>query len=78
MTRLTALTPAEKKFIDDAMVEAERAKGKKLNRPERHIVLSRARAQIYAARYVAKKKTEPAEALKEAEFTWSKQRPFRR
>ena len=31
MTRLTNLTPAEKKFIDDAIAAAERAAGKKLN-----------------------------------------------
>jgi hypothetical protein len=55
MTRLTALTPAEKKFLDDAVAEAERVKGKKLNQPERHIALNRARAQIYAARYAAKR-----------------------
>ncbi len=29
MTRLTNLTPAEKKFIDDAIAAAERAAGKK-------------------------------------------------
>ena len=46
MTRLTNLTPAEKKFIDDAIAAAERAAGKKLNQPNRHIVLNRARAQI--------------------------------
>ncbi|HED2291088.1 TPA: hypothetical protein R4Y07_004786 [Escherichia coli] len=35
MTRLTNLTPAEKKFIDDAIAAAERAAGKKLNQPNR-------------------------------------------
>ncbi len=51
MTRLTNLTPAEKKFIDDAIAAAERAAGKKLNQPNRHIVLNRARAQIESQRY---------------------------
>ena len=50
MTRLTNLTPAEKKFIDDAIAAAERAAGKKLNQPNRHIVLNRARAQIESQR----------------------------
>jgi len=31
MNRLTNLTPAEKKFLDDAIAAAERASGKKLN-----------------------------------------------
>ena len=38
MNRLTNLTPAEKKFLDDAIAAAERASGKKLNQPNRHIV----------------------------------------
>ena len=46
MTRLTNPDPAEKKFIDDAIAAAERAAGKKLNQPNRHIVLNRARAQV--------------------------------
>ena len=33
MNRLTNLTPAEKKFLDDAIAAAERASGKKLNQP---------------------------------------------
>ena len=51
MNRLTNLTPAEKKFLDDAIAAAERASGKKLNQPNRHIVLNRARAQIELQRY---------------------------
>ncbi|HHY1052978.1 hypothetical protein ACVUSQ_24110 [Escherichia coli] len=51
MARLTNLTPAEKKFLDDAVAAAERASGKKLNQPNRHIVLNRARAQIELQRY---------------------------
>nr|AWH59636.1 hypothetical protein [Edwardsiella tarda] len=78
VSRLAELTPAEKKFLDDAVAEAERVKGKKLNRPERHIVLSRVRAQIESARYAAKMQAARAEARQEAEFTWSKAKPFRR
>ena len=51
MNRLTNLTPAEKKkFLDDAIAAAESV-GKKLNQPNRHIVLNRARAQIELQRY---------------------------
>ena len=39
------------KFLDDAIAAAERASGKKLNQPNRHIVLNRARAQIELQRY---------------------------
>ena len=78
MTRLTSLTPAEKKFLDDALAEAERVAGKKLNRPNKHIVLNRARAQIEGARYAAQKQAEREDARQEAEFTWSKPKPFRR
>jgi len=78
MTRLTDLTPAEKKFLDDALAEAERVAGKKLNQPKRHIVLNQARAQIESARYAAKMQAERTEARQEAEFTWSKPKPFRR
>lgn len=78
MSRLTDLTPAEKRFLDEAVAEAERVKGRKLNQPHRHIVLNQARAQIESARYAAKKQAERAEARQEAEFTWSKPTPFRR
>ncbi len=50
MKRLINLTPAEKRFLDDAVAAAERASGKKLNQPNRHIVLNRARAQIESQR----------------------------
>lgn len=78
MRRLTGLTPAEKKFLDDAVAEAERVRGKKLNQPDRHIVLNQARAQIESARYAEKMQAERAEARQEAEYTWSKPKPFRR
>ncbi|WP_123640093.1 hypothetical protein [Raoultella ornithinolytica] len=45
MARLTNLTPAEKKFLDDDVAAAERESGKKLNQPNRHIVLNRERPQ---------------------------------
>lgn len=78
MTRLIELTPAEKKFLDDAVAEAERIKGKKLNRPEKNIVLNQARAQIASDRYAVKMQAARAENRQDAEFTWSKPKPFRR
>ena len=78
MSRLADLTPAEKRFLDDAIAEAERVRGKKLNRPDRFIVLNQARAQIESARYAAKMQAEREKERHEAEFTWSKPRPFRR
>ncbi|MDO1920478.1 hypothetical protein Q2378_25220, partial [Escherichia coli] len=51
MTRLTNLTPAEKKFIDDAIAAAERQAENLLNITNRHIVINRARAQVESQRY---------------------------
>lgn len=48
MKRLINLTPAEKRFLDDAVAAAERASGKKLNQPNRHIVLNRGRFRLRA------------------------------
>lgn len=78
MSRLTELTPAEKRFLDDAVAEAERISGKKLNRPDKNIVLNQARAQIASARYAAKMQAEREKERHEAEFAWSKPKPFRR
>lgn len=78
MKRLDDLTATEKKFIDDALAEAERIAGKKLNRPDRYIVLNRARAQIESARYAEKKRLEREAERHEGSFTWSRQDNFRR
>ena len=78
MSRLMDLTPAEKRFLDDALAEAERVRGKKLNRPDKNIVLNQARAQIASARYAAKMQAVREKERHEAEFTWSKPTPFRR
>ncbi|MGJ3448927.1 hypothetical protein [Enterobacter sp. PTB] len=78
MSRLTELTPMEKRFLDDAVAEAERVAGKKLNQPQRRIVLNQARAQIESARYAAKMQAARAESRQDAQFTWSKPKPFRR
>ena len=78
MKRLADFTPAEKKFIDDALAEAERVAGQKLNRPNRYIVINRARAQIESARYAEKKRLEREAERQAGSFTWSKPVSFRR
>lgn len=78
MTRLTSLTVAEKAFLDEVVAATERAKGKKLSRPEKHIVLNQAREQIEARRYADRRRLEREEERQAAEFTWSKPKPFRR
>ena len=78
MYRLTSLTPAEKKFLDDAISEAERISGKKLSRPQKHIVLNQAREQIEGQRYASQRSTEREQERHAVEFTWSKPKPFRR
>ena len=68
MARLTNLTPAEKKFLDDAVAAAERASGKKLNQPNRHIVLNRARAQIELQRYADRQRALREDERQQSDF----------
>ena len=77
MKRLINLTPAEKRFLDDAVAAAERASGK-LNQPNRHIVLNRARAQIESQRQAERQRSAREEERQQAEFTWSRPRAPRR
>jgi hypothetical protein len=69
--------PAEKKFIDDA-IAAERAAGKKLNQPNRHIVLNRARAQIESQRYADRQRALREDERQQSDFAWSRPRAPRR
>ncbi|EPN1932930.1 hypothetical protein ACXFAT_21390 [Cronobacter dublinensis] len=78
MNRLTNLTPAEKKFLDDAIAAAERASGKKLNKLNRHIVLNRARAQIELQRYADRQRALREDERQQSEFAWSRPRAPRR
>ncbi len=78
MTRLTNLTPDEKKFLDEAVTAAERASGKKLNQPNRHIVLNRARAQIESQRHADRQRAQREEDRQQADFAWSRPRAPRR
>ncbi|MEQ5412465.1 hypothetical protein ABN277_23365 [Enterobacter hormaechei] len=78
MNRLTSLTPAEKKFLYDAVSEAERVSGKKLSWPHKNIVLHQAREQIASQRYASQRSAEREQERHSAEFTWNKPKPFRR
>jgi len=78
MTRLTDLTPAEKRFIDEAVDAAERASGKKLSPPDRRIVLNRARAQIESQRHADRQRALREEERQQSDFSWSRPRAPRR
>ena len=77
MNRLTNLTPAEKKFLDDAIAAAESVR-QKLNQPNRHIVLNRARAQIESQRYADRQRALREDERQQSEFAWSRPRAPRR
>ena len=62
------------KFLDDAIAAAERASGKKLNQPNRHIVLNRARAQIELQRYADRQRALREDERQQSEFAWSRPR----
>ena len=66
------------KFLDDAIAAAERASGKKLNQPNRHIVLNRARAQIESQRYADRQRALREDERQQSEFAWSRPRAPRR
>lgn len=78
MTRLTSLTVAEKKFLDDVLFAAERASGKKLSGTDKKRVLEKAREQIAGERYAAKQRELREQERQAAAFTWSKPKHFRR
>jgi len=78
MTRVTNLTPAEKKFLDEAVAAAERASGKKLSQQQRRIVLDQARVQIESQRYADRQRALRDEERQQADFAWSRPRAPRR
>ncbi|WP_320159737.1 hypothetical protein [Klebsiella sp. S69] len=51
---------------------AERTAGKKLNQPDRHIVLNRARAQIESQRHADRQRASREEERQQADFAWSR------
>ena len=78
MTRLTNLTPAETQFIAAAIAAAEHEDEKKLNQPNRHIVLNRARAQIESQRYADRQRALREDERQQSDFAWSRPRAPRR
>ncbi|WP_439898152.1 hypothetical protein, partial [Escherichia coli] len=60
--------------VHDAIAAAERASGKKLNQPNRHIVLNRARAQIESQRYADRQRALREDERQQSEFAWSRPR----
>lgn len=78
MSHRLSLTSVEKAFLDDALIEAERAAGKKLSRLDKNAVLDRAREQVKAQRYADQCRAERDKERHAAEFTWTKPKPFRR
>ena len=73
MNRLTNLTPAEKNFLMMLLPQLK-ASGKKLNQPNRHIVLNRARAQIESQRYADRQRALREDERQQSEFAWSRPR----
>ena len=51
-----------------------KASGKKLNQPNRHIVLNRARAQIESQRYADRQRALREDERQQSEFAWSRPR----
>ncbi|EMJ2323351.1 hypothetical protein V7L32_003783 [Salmonella enterica] len=76
--RLQKISVSEKRFLDNAVSEAARVKGKKLTAEERRKVLCVARLQIRSQRKADEIKRERDKERHAAEFEWKKTEPFRR
>lgn len=76
--RLQKISVSEKRFLDNAVSEAARVKGKKLTAEERRKVLCVAREQIRSQRKANQIKSVRNKARYSAEFEWKKPEPFRR
>lgn len=76
--RLQKVSASEKRFLDDAVFEATRVKGKKLTSEERRKVLNVAREQIRSQRNAEKIKRTREKERHATEFEWKKPEPFRR
>ncbi|MFT1613496.1 hypothetical protein RVL72_23880, partial [Enterobacter hormaechei subsp. xiangfangensis] len=70
--------PDENSVLDEAVAAAERASGKKLNQPNRHSVLTRARAQIESQRRAERQRSAREAERQQADVTWSRPRAPRR
>lgn len=80
--RLQKVSAYEKTFLDRAVYEATKAKGKKLTSEERRKVLIVARGQIRSQRKADKIRKDREEAYKSNDasvsFNWKKPEPYRR
>ena len=68
----------EKDFSTMLLPPLRERQAKKLNQPNRHIVLNRARAQIESQRQAERQRSAREEERQQAEFTWSRPRAPRR
>ncbi|HAZ3859265.1 TPA: hypothetical protein J1421_004501, partial [Escherichia coli] len=76
--RLRSVTASEKKFLDDAVCEATKVKGKNLTKEERRKVLCVAREQICSQRKANQIKSEKTKARHAVVFEWKRPDSFRR
>ncbi|HHB7052111.1 TPA: hypothetical protein ACN7KQ_003133 [Klebsiella pneumoniae] len=76
--RLQKVSISEKRFLDNAVSEAARVKGKKLKAEERRKVLCVAREQILSQRNADEIKRERDKERHAGEFVWKRPVSFRR
>lgn len=76
--RLQILTTSENDFINNAIYEEMKIKGRKLLQSERKEVLKVARKKILNKRISDQIKKDRNNERQEAEFEWKKPEPFRR
>lgn len=76
--RLQILTTSENDFINNAIYEEMKIKGRKLLQSERKEVLKVARKKILNQRISDQIKKDRNNERQEAEFEWKKPEPFRR
>ncbi|EJG2383980.1 hypothetical protein [Raoultella ornithinolytica] len=78
--RLQNVSVSEKKFLDDAVYEATKVKGKKLTKEERRKISYVARKQIRSQRIAVeiKKRRDRDRERYTVEFVWKRPEPFRR
>lgn len=76
--RLRRVSVSEKIFLDNAVYEATRVKGRKLTAEERRKVLSVAREQIFSQRKANQIRSVRNKKRHAETFEWKKPEPFRR
>lgn len=76
--RITSLTPAEKKLLDDSLAARERVIGKPLKGTRRTAVLNAVREQILSQRRADAAKNQRTAERQATHYSWSKPTPPRR